>query len=296
MSNDGEQAITLIVMLGSVFSPAYARARRKDPRADPLRHCAMNVALYARSSSLWCLTERAMDGGSLSSDMLRIGESSAAFHGDRLVVEVRERTAPFGRTVHGTVTFAPTSLTGWEFALDADAAHRWRPLSPTGRIDVRFDDCGVVFSGRGYLDANDGDTGLECSFDGWAWSRAHLDDGSAVVSYDTVACDGSRRSTCLEVTSDGRTRERDALPMLAMPSTAWGIERRIRCDATPKPILVRTLENTPFYARTLARIGVDGRQATSVHETVSARRFDASWVRFLIPFRMRTAKTKVRGE
>jgi carotenoid 1,2-hydratase len=46
LSDDGAHALTLIAMLGNVFSPFYARARAQGGPADPLAHCTMNVALY----------------------------------------------------------------------------------------------------------------------------------------------------------------------------------------------------------------------------------------------------------
>ena len=46
LSADRRHGLTVIALLGSVFSPYYARARRRDPAADPLQYCAMNVALY----------------------------------------------------------------------------------------------------------------------------------------------------------------------------------------------------------------------------------------------------------
>ncbi len=54
LSDDGEEAITLIAFVGSVFSPYYAWSGR----ADPLDHTALNVALYARRGGRWTLTER----------------------------------------------------------------------------------------------------------------------------------------------------------------------------------------------------------------------------------------------
>ena len=45
LSDDGQHGLTIIAFIGSVFSPYYAWARRRGP-ADPLNHCALNVALY----------------------------------------------------------------------------------------------------------------------------------------------------------------------------------------------------------------------------------------------------------
>ena len=48
---------------------------------------------------------------------------------------------------------------------------------------------------------------------------------------------------------------------------------------------LRTLEDTPFYARSLL---TDGTQAPGlvIHETLSLDRFGSNWVQSLLPFRM----------
>ena len=57
LSDDGQYGITVIAFIGSVFSPYYAFARRKGP-ADPLNHCAVNVAIYRKGGNRWAMTER----------------------------------------------------------------------------------------------------------------------------------------------------------------------------------------------------------------------------------------------
>jgi carotenoid 1,2-hydratase len=54
-------------------------------------------------------------------------------------------------------------------------------------------------------------------------------------------------------------------------------------------MLSRSLEDTPFYARTLSTARVGGQRVHLVHETVDLQRFERPWVQFLIPFRMRRA-------
>ena len=50
LSDDGTNGITIIAFIGSVFSPYYALARRNGP-ADPLNHCAINVAIYRKGEA-----------------------------------------------------------------------------------------------------------------------------------------------------------------------------------------------------------------------------------------------------
>ena len=57
LSDDGQYGITIIALIGSVFSPYYAWARRRGP-ADPEQFCALNVALYGKDRRAWAMTER----------------------------------------------------------------------------------------------------------------------------------------------------------------------------------------------------------------------------------------------
>jgi carotenoid 1,2-hydratase len=50
---------------------------------------------------------------------------------------------------------------------------------------------------------------------------------------------------------------------------------------------MRTLEDTPFYARSIASATFGGQPSAVVHEELSLDRFRSPWVRFLLPFRMR---------
>ncbi|MEQ8516068.1 MAG: hypothetical protein RIC38_10725, partial [Chromatocurvus sp.] len=58
LSDDGRFGLTIIVFVGSVFSPYYAAARRRGP-TDPGNHCAINAVLYNPGGrKVWALTER----------------------------------------------------------------------------------------------------------------------------------------------------------------------------------------------------------------------------------------------
>jgi carotenoid 1,2-hydratase len=57
LSDDGQHGLTVIGLIGSVFSPYYARARRRGV-GDPLNHCAVNAVLYGPRAKRWAMTER----------------------------------------------------------------------------------------------------------------------------------------------------------------------------------------------------------------------------------------------
>ena len=50
LSDDRQFGLTIIVFVGSVFSPYYAWARRGGRRADPQDHCAFNIACLRRGA------------------------------------------------------------------------------------------------------------------------------------------------------------------------------------------------------------------------------------------------------
>jgi carotenoid 1,2-hydratase len=50
--------------------------------------------------------------------------------------------------------------------------------------------------------------------------------------------------------------------------------------------VVKTLEDTPFYARSIVTSRVGGRPLTAMHESLSLDRFVSPAVQFMLPFRM----------
>jgi carotenoid 1,2-hydratase len=275
VSDDRRYAIVVIAMLGNPFSPRYARARRRGV-ANPLSFCAMNVALYGPNGSLWALTERAV--GTRGADGLSIGPSSLGWDGDRLLVDVCERTPWRRDPIEGRITFAPDFLNGDAFALDANGKHGWCPVAPSGALDVRLSSPSLSFRAIGYHDSNAGDEPLEAAFGEWTWSRAHAA-GRAVVTYDVVLIGGARRDRALSIGPRGTT-DID-LATRSLPPSRWGLTRRARSSGA----IVRSLEDTPFYSRDL----IDDCGVLAMHETLSLDRFARRAVQFLLPFRMRHA-------
>ncbi|AUX39454.1 hydroxyneurosporene synthase [Sorangium cellulosum] len=290
MSDDRRHAITIIAMLGSVFSPYYARARERGP-ADPLMHCAMNVALYGPRADRWALTERPRGAVFRSPRSLSIGPSLMDWSGDELRVAFDETTAPLPSRLAGTVRLRRPAAAGArgaraELALDGAGRHRWAPIAPVARAEVELTHPAMRFSGSAYLDTNAGDEPLERAFERWTWSRALGADGIA-LTYDVRRRDGSRLLLARAYDAAGGARELPPLAPRPLGDTTWGIAREIAADPGTAPRLLRTYEDTPFYARSLAAATFGGEPATVVHEALSLGRFASPWVQFLLPFRMR---------
>jgi carotenoid 1,2-hydratase len=285
LGDGGEHALTLIVFVGSVFSPFYARARARDSGADPMEHCAINVAVYGRTSA-WAFTERPRREVARAPDALSIGRSRLEIGTREIVLYVDERCAPFGRRLKGTVRFRSLGGGGAPVALDSRQRHRWWPVAPFGRVEVVFDEPALRFSGSGYHDVNEGDEPLERAFSRWSWSRA--DDGArALVLYDVEGLDGTKRELALAFDPERGVETFEAPRRLALGATRWGVPRTTRTERGGRARAVRTLEDTPFYARTEIETRLEGRELRAIHESLDLRRFSAEWVRFLLPFRMR---------
>ncbi len=280
LSDDGQHGITIIAFVGSVFSPYYAWAGRRDP----LNHCALNVALYGKSGHRWAMTERRKNSVARSRDSLTVGPSRLHWDGEALRVEIDEPTVPFPGRIRGTVTLRPGALSSRTFVLDEDQRHLWTPMSPVSRIEVTLDKPGLRWSGPAYLDANQGTEPLEAGFRYWDWSRASLGEETAVL-YDVTMRDGGRRSLALVFDEAGQIREIDVPPSVRLPRTGWTMPRGTQSESGEARV-IKTLEDSPFYARSLIASTLLGQPVTAMHESLHLDRFRSPIVRMMLPYRM----------
>ena len=288
MSDDGESSIVLIAMLGNVFSPRWARARRRDPAASSLDFSTFNVAIRSRGESRWALTERGRAAVERSTDQLAIGTSAMEWHGEQLLVRIDERSAPWGSPVRGTVRLTPLATSQLVVPLDPRGLHSWTPRVPLARIEVDFEEPRVRFSGTGYLDQNQGEAPLEDTFASWSWSRVSHGARTA-ITYDVTLRDQTTLVRAFGADHGGELAPVVAQAAVSLPTTRFGLPRAARCGCAGASAVdvVRTLEDGPFYARSVVATTLGGRRALGIHETVSLDRFRAAWVQFLVPFRMR---------
>lgn len=276
-------------MLGNVFSPFYARARARGG-ADPLAHCTMNVALYGPRGKRWALTERGREAVARDADSLTLGASNLRWEGGTLIADLDERVAPFpsvrpGR-LRGRVRLIPEVMTERALAIDGAGRHLWWPVAPVARVEVALDEPRVRWTGHGYHDANAGDEALERAFSGWNWSRAAVK-GDAVLLYDTVDRAGRHSERAIRCGAHGIVEDVDLPRRAPLAPTGWRIDRATRADRGAAPAVARTLEDTPFYARSVVRTRLLGEDVYAMHERVDMDRFTAPWVQFLLPFRMK---------
>jgi carotenoid 1,2-hydratase len=266
-----------------VFSPYYAWANAKAPAAAE-NFCAMNVVLYEAQGGHWAMTERKRNRLSRGVDHLQIGPSGLRWENGVLTAEIDEITVPIPRRLRGRLRLIPGRVHNQRFNLDTDGRHRWQPIAPVGRIEVAFDKPGLSWSGRAYFDSNDGDRPLQDDFSTWDWSRSEGGEACEIF-YDVQRRDGTALNLALAINEDG-VRHFDPPPSQHLPKTGWRVNRKIRADAGSAPVILKTLEDAPFYARSMIQTMRGQNSQKIIHESLDLNRFASPWVKYLLPFRM----------
>ncbi len=271
----------MIAFIGSVFSPYYAWSGW----TDPLNHCAVNVALYSARGQRWAMTERGRGSVFREAHGLSIGPSSLAWENGALTIKVDEIAVPTFSRLRGTIKIHPTAILDTTYWLDASRRHGWRPIAPRAVVEVSLKDPTCEWRGSGYFDTNAGAGPLENDFIAWDWSRAHLD-ANTLLFYDVEGRDGDNAHIALRVCGDGAVQATESLPRTRLPPTFWRIARTTRAESRNAPTVRRTLEDTPFYARSILNGRYEREAAQIVHESLSLDRLRSPIVRAMLPFRM----------
>jgi carotenoid 1,2-hydratase len=278
-----------------VFSPYYAFGRRFGG-GDPAHYCAVNVALYGAAGNRWCMTERPRTDLLRSSSGLAIGSSSLDWKDGKLSIAIDERCAPLPRRLKGVITLEAGTPSGDTAVLDGRGAHLWRPVAPHARIKVTLEQPLQTWSGSAYFDQNWGSEPLEKAFERWTWARAHAGRQTYVI-YDADRRDGTRISIARVFGEAGEQTDFEPPAERALPpSIGWRMQRTMRSDESFPARLVKTFENTPFYARSLVQAAVGGDRLAWIHESLSLDRVSNLAVRMMLPFRMPRAKSRRRPD
>ena len=217
----------------------------------------------------------------------RVGPSQLAWRGDHLVIDLDEISVPIPQRVRGIVRVYPQALCEYTHALDDAGRHRWGPIAPCARIEVELAKPGLRWQGNAYLDSNEGDEPVTVPFKTWDWSRARMADGSTAVIYDVTQLNGARTLLAERFMPDGSWESFQAAPKReALPATFWRIDRGVRADVGSATQVIETLEDAPFYARSLLQTQLLGERVTAVHETLEPQRLQSRAVQMMLPFRM----------
>ncbi len=241
------------------------------------------------------MTERRSAALHQSDDAISIGPSQMAWDGQTLTLSFDETTCPIPSRLKGTVRLHPHALTRDAYELASRGGHLWRPIAPRATVEVRLDHPACTWRGEGYFDTNSGAEPLEDGFDVWDWSRVHRAEDS-LVFYDVARRDDGTQSEgeapaaeaglALRIDKSGEVERIEAPPRQPLPLTGWRLPRSTRGENDAPPRLAKTLEDAPFYARSLLEGRYGGERAAIVHESLSLQRFRMPIVQAMLPFRM----------
>ena len=300
----------MIAFVGSVFSSYYHWARARPQTSDPENHVCINLALYSKGKKRWTMTERGRRFLHRSSTEFTVGPSQLRWTGDELVIDINEWSVPVPMKVKGQMRIRADQFFHYQQVIDAQGRHRWGPLAPSARIEVDFPLPGLKWSGHAYLDSNEGDEPIEAPFHEWDWSRALLRDGSTAVIYDVrdrqatpsaraaefndshdrtvhYSNDQSSRLITARFKTNGEVEPFELGPRQPLTKGIWGVGRSIRSDPkAPAAGLLQTLEDTPFYMRSVVRQTLLGQEVNAMHETLFLPRVRSKLVRLMLPWRM----------
>lgn len=280
ISDDGARALSVIGFIGSVFSPYYRWAGRRDP----LDHCCINVALCGKGGR-WAMTERGRRAVRRDATTFEVGPSAMRWKDGALVIALDEIAVPHLTRLRGTIRLEPSAITGVEAILDPDGVHVWRPFAPVARVSVAIDRPGWTWSGHGYFDANFGTRAIEADFSYWTWARLPLGTGAAIF-YDARRRDGTDLTLALRFGADGSVVGLDAPPRTRMRRSLWQVRRETRADPGFAPAQVSPMLDAPFYSRAMVHTRIGGEDTIGVHEALDLDRFANPILKPMLALRM----------
>jgi carotenoid 1,2-hydratase len=231
------------------------------------------------------MTERGAAHCHRDAQQFSIGPSQLRWDGDTLVIDIDEVGVPLPQRVRGQVRVHPQQLFPFSTPIDPQGLHRWGPLAPSARVEVKLTNPLQSWQGQGYLDSNEGDEPIDRSCREWDWSRSPLKDGSTAVIYDIQGqTPQGDKLLALRFTPQGEVLPFEAPARQPIPRTLWQIQRRMRSDGPVQ--VVEQLEDTPFYQRALLQSTLLGEQVQSFHESITMSRLVSPVVQAMLPFRM----------
>jgi carotenoid 1,2-hydratase len=110
--------------------------------------------------------------------------------------------------------------------------------------------------------------------------------GDTSVVYDVRPKQGPGRVVAQRFSPDGSYTAFDAPARYRLPSSGWLLARGMCSESNQPPEVISTLEDTPFYVRSLLRTQLLGENVTAVHESLDIPRLVSLPVQFMLPWRM----------
>ena len=239
------------------------------------------------------MTERGKNAIHRTANQFTIGPSQLSWKDNTLTININERVPLLGQRVQGTIKVFTEQLFNHVVALDDQQKHRWGPIAPSSRVEVSFNKPNLNWIGNAYFDSNEGDEAINKPFSEWDWSRAHLKDGSTAVIYDVRQKNGVEKVLATKFKLDGSTEDFLAPNRVELRKTGWRIQRNMRSESDHKVTVLNTLEDTPFYARSMIASKLLGEDVISMHETLNIKRLESNIVQFMLPWRMPRNPTRL---
>ncbi len=104
--------------------------------------------------------------------------------------------------------------------------------------------------------------------------------------YDVTGRDGPGPLLGLRFDPAGGVERFEPPPHVPLPTTGWRVKRGTRVDPQHGARVIETLEDTPFYARSVLETRLLGETATAMHESLCLDRFSSRVVQAMLPFRI----------
>ena len=231
------------------------------------------------------MTERGRSAVSRDQSRFQVGPSTLQWNGASLTIDFNEIGVPLPRALRGKVRVHPSALVSEAFPLATGGDHHWQPIAPLSRIEVDIYSNGLKWSGPGYFDHNRGSGPLEDTFQYWTWSRSEGADATTIF-YDVKRRTEGPYGLALTFDRKGRIEPITPPAKASLATSLWGICRETRSDAGTGAAIIKTYEDTPFYARSVVSHHVKGVATKSFHEALSLDRFRSPIVQRMLPFRM----------
>ncbi len=287
ISENADFGITLIAFVGSVFSPYYFRARKKNAATNPDNYCALNIAFHENQKKYWCMTERSAKHVYRSSEIFEMANSSITWNGSYLEFKIQEYTVPLPSKVSGVVRVHPHYINTNNYFLEDSQKHAWCPIAPCSHVEVEMQRPNFQWHATGYFDSNWGAEPLENGFRSWNWSCTKMNEEERVIQYHTVNRNNTNTDLGFHFASDGKITAREQQIAKILPETKiWRVPRKAYVEDDRNVNVLKTLEDTPFYSRSVLNSETQDKSILTIHESLELDRFKKPLTQFMLPFRM----------
>ena len=253
--------------------------------ADPLDHCAINVALYGKRRQALGDDGAAARRRRPHRAHFAVGPSRLAWDGNALTIRIDEIAVPIPGRLRGTVRVVPTAITRQAFTLERKrqsplVADRALRAGPGGTRSAAS-----ALAGRRLSRHESRRRAAGTGFYRLAMVARRDAGRRRVILYDARRRDGSRIDLAMTFDPQGRIAGVRAAAD-GRAETHRLAHRHAASAAKTRRTLVRTLEDAPFYARSLVAAKLLGEPVILMHESLSLDRFRMPVVQAMLPFRM----------